>query len=378
VIPRPFGLRVHNCKEIAMSRLGLSQAVTLVILSLALFPPPAGAGAAVDVGVSAGFFHDRLAVNGEWVALDPYGSVWAPRGVPHGWRPYCVGRWAFTDAGWTWVSDEPWGWATDHYGRWAFDPVYGWVWIPDTVWGPAWVAWRWGGGFVGWAPLPPGVDVLGPGFDAVLDPFAFTFVEARFLVERHLAPHVVPAARNVTLVRTTTNVTRYERVDARVVDRGVAVGEIERSIGHPIAHLALRDVAAVGKGNRVDGRRKELAVYRPALAAAPAPSAPVAARAKKETADSMERRQAGERRRLEATEAEERARLQALHDGETRGRPAGVSDEDLQKRHEAERQEQEAHELRERQLLEARHQREREGAQPPRARAHADTEHRHR
>jgi hypothetical protein len=361
-----------------MNRPWPRRAVTLFILAFFLASRPAGAGGAVDAGVSVGIFHDRLSVSGYWVELDPYGSVWVPRGVAHGWRPYCAGRWVFTDGDWTWVSHEAWGWATYHYGRWAFDPVYGWVWIPDTVWAPAWVAWRWGGGLVGWAPLPPGVDVLAGDFDAALDPFAFTFVEARFLVERRLAPHIVPAARNVTLVRTTTNVTRYEVVDRRVVNRGVAVGEIERSIGHPVAHLALHDVPTVGKGNPVDIRRKELAVYRPALSAASTPPAPVASRAKKETEESMERRQAGERRRLEATEAEERARLRALHDEEARARPSGLSGEELQKRHEAERQEQEAHELRERQLLEARQQREREAAQPPRARAHADTEHRHR
>ena len=31
----------------------------------------------------------------------------------------------------------------------------GWCWIPGTTWGPAWVNWRWGGGYVGWAPMAP-------------------------------------------------------------------------------------------------------------------------------------------------------------------------------------------------------------------------------
>ena len=34
------------------------------------------------------------------------------------WRPYTLGRWAYTDDGWTWISDEPFGWITYHYGRW--------------------------------------------------------------------------------------------------------------------------------------------------------------------------------------------------------------------------------------------------------------------
>ncbi len=65
------------------------------------------------------------------------------------------GYWALTDYGNTWVSDYPWGWAAFHYGRWHFDKYYGWEWIPGHVWGPAWVSWRHGGGYYGWAsPYP--------------------------------------------------------------------------------------------------------------------------------------------------------------------------------------------------------------------------------
>src|SRR6185369_4273322 len=31
----------------------------------------------------------------------------------------------------------------------------GWCWVPGTEWAPSWVDWRYGEGFVGWAPLPP-------------------------------------------------------------------------------------------------------------------------------------------------------------------------------------------------------------------------------
>ena len=71
------------------------------------------------------------------------------------WRPYADGYWAYTDVGWTWVSNEDFGWATYHYGRWARLRDHGWVWVPGREWGPAWVSWRTGGDYVGWAPLPP-------------------------------------------------------------------------------------------------------------------------------------------------------------------------------------------------------------------------------
>ena len=41
----------------------------------------------------------------------------------------------------------------------------GWVWVPGYTWAPAWVSWRYGDGYAGWAPLPPdsfaGIDYFG-------------------------------------------------------------------------------------------------------------------------------------------------------------------------------------------------------------------------
>ena len=132
------------------SRFHVGAAVLAVGLSYAT---PAKAQGEVDVG----FFYDGLAPFGQWVESPQYGWAWYPTGVEVGWRPYTDGHWIFTDEfGWYWESDWEWGWAPFHYGRWTFDDAYGWVWIPGSEWGPAWVTWRTGGGFIGWAPLPPG------------------------------------------------------------------------------------------------------------------------------------------------------------------------------------------------------------------------------
>jgi hypothetical protein len=89
--------------------------------------------------------------------------VWQPEGslVGADFTPYYTGgHWTLTEFGWTWVSDFSWGWAPFHYGRWIAVSGYGWCWVPGTIWGPAWVAWRAGDGYVGWAALPPrGVSV---------------------------------------------------------------------------------------------------------------------------------------------------------------------------------------------------------------------------
>ncbi len=103
-------------------------------------------------------FTDALTPYGSWVDDPSYGRVWtpSPQIVGVDFSPYATnGHWVMTEYGWTWVSGWDWGWAPFHYGRWAMRGGFGWCWIPGTLWGPAWVSWRSGGGFVGWAPLPP-------------------------------------------------------------------------------------------------------------------------------------------------------------------------------------------------------------------------------
>ena len=108
-------------------------------------------------------FQDDLAPYGNWIDDGTYGRVWQPEGSLVGaeFTPYYTGgHWALTEFGWTWVSDFSWGWAPFHYGRWIVVSGYGWCWVPGSIWGPAWVAWRAGDGYVGWAALPPrGVSV---------------------------------------------------------------------------------------------------------------------------------------------------------------------------------------------------------------------------
>ena len=109
-------------------------------------------------GVSYQTFYDQLAPYGEWINDPQYGNVWIPNVAP-GFRPYASdGHWVMTDQGNMWVSDAPWAWAAYHYGRWTYNGYYGWIWIPGYQWAPAWVNWRSGGGYYGWAPMGPGQE----------------------------------------------------------------------------------------------------------------------------------------------------------------------------------------------------------------------------
>jgi len=142
--------------------------------------------------VSSEVFYDQLAPAGDWLYVSPYGQVWQPRGVGPDFRPYASsGHWVYTDYGWSFVSDYNWGWATFHYGRWALDPGYGWVWVPGYDWAPAWVDWRYGGGYIGWAPLAPF------GARIVIEAYypAWCFVPTRYFLERNFYHYAAPIDR---------------------------------------------------------------------------------------------------------------------------------------------------------------------------------------
>lgn len=116
--------------------------------------------------VSLETFYEELSPYGVWIDDPQYGHVWRPDVDQDDFRPYYSnGHWEMTRYGNTWVSDYDWGWAPFHYGRWHYSNRRGWLWIPDTKWGPAWVSWRSGGGYYGWAPLGPGINInirIGP------------------------------------------------------------------------------------------------------------------------------------------------------------------------------------------------------------------------
>ena len=190
-------------------------------------PPPAGS----DVG-SPDVFYDQLSPYGSWTYVAPYGRVWIPA-VGYGWRPYYYGRWVLTDWGWTFASDDPWGWAAYHYGRWNFGVGIGWYWIPDTVWGPAWVSWRYGGGFVSWCPLGPrGV------FFGFRHP-AWVAVEEQHFT-RPITSVAVPRQRTAAIVNETRPLTGAHATVARTGAFGPPVASVARATGQQI-----RPVAAV-------------------------------------------------------------------------------------------------------------------------------------
>jgi hypothetical protein len=233
--------------------------------------PQQGAPAPADPAVAGvEYFHDQLAPYGQWVERDGYGVVWVPQ-VQAGWRPYTTGHWLYTDQGWAWVADEPWGWAAFHYGRWYYDQEIGWAWVPGTVWAPAWVAWRHGGGYLGWAPLGPAVGfTFSAGLDFggfVIAPGFYTFVGERDILAPRVSTVIVSTTRNVTIVNNTTNITNYGVVNGRIVNSGVSAERIAQVTGRPVTRVTVASMA------RASGNGKP-AFYQPPVVTRAARSAP--------------------------------------------------------------------------------------------------------
>ncbi len=357
--------------------LGTAACTTTVFEPAPAAPPPAPAREPAPEPAPAGevsVFYDSRAPYGSWVVVAGYGQVWVPT-VSAWWRPYTEGRWAYTDEGWTWVGTEPWGWAAYHYGRWYWDAEYGWAWVPGTVWAPAWVAWRSGGGHLGWAPLPPSVRwEAGIGFSggdvdfaAVIAPQHWCFVDERYITAPTVREYIAPPARNITLVRVTNNITNYTVVGNRIVNNSVDVTHVERVTGRPVVRYRLVDrgspAALQGRGLQDD----EIPIVRHAVAPAtgarlaspsttPLPRATPTARV--ETLEEIRQRHALETQQLQDHYVRERTRLEQIHQADQSQPPSNLTADQVRARHLAEQQALEAQHQSQVRVLAHRHERE--------------------
>ena len=170
-------------------------------------------------------FYDELSPYGRWTRNPQYGSVWIPD-VPAGFQPYSTqGYWEVTEYGNTWVSDYDWGWAPFHYGRWSFDDYVGWFWIPDYEWGPAWVNWRSGGGYYGWAPLGPGMNF---NVSVNIPSFWWVFIPQRYISSPRWYNYCAPRNRVSHYYNQTVIINNYYENNNRTYVYGPRRDEIER------------------------------------------------------------------------------------------------------------------------------------------------------
>lgn len=152
-------------------------------------------------------FYDDLSPYGDWVEYPGQGYVWVPK-ADDDFRPYSTnGHWVWTeDYEWMWVSDYDWGWAPFHYGRWDYDDYYGWFWVPGYEWSPAWVAWRDGGDYYGWAPIRPGINInINFNFGNYNPPNDFwCFAPRRYINSPRIWDYCVDRRQNYSIINITT------------------------------------------------------------------------------------------------------------------------------------------------------------------------------
>jgi hypothetical protein len=223
-------------------------------------PPPVA-----DVSYQS--FYDQLSPYGNWISYPGYGYVWMPNAGPD-FRPYASnGNWIYTNAGWTWASNYNWGWAPFHYGRWFYENGYGWMWVPGNEWAPAWVSWRTGGDYYGWAPLGPriSVDVALSNYNPPVN--YWNFVPRRYMGNPGWHNYYVNENRNVTIINNTTIINNYSGTNRAqyAYAPGPDPNEVRRYSGNNFTPVQIRE--SNSPGERVSGNQYVL--YHPRVSSSP-------------------------------------------------------------------------------------------------------------
>ncbi len=233
-------------------------ALGFVMLSGILAPKKAEAN--INRGVSFQIFYDELAPYGDWVRDARHGYIWLPA-VEQGFHPYGTqGHWVMTEFGNTWVSYYDWGWAPFHYGRWYFDDYFqSWAWVPGYEWGPAWVNWRTGGGYYGWAPLGPGAFI---NVRINLPAFHWVFLPRHRIYHQYAYRYYAPHSYRVRIYNNTTIINNTYVYNNQTYVTGPSRQELRRVTGRNVPVYQVRNSNAPG---RTSVSRNALNVYRPEI-----------------------------------------------------------------------------------------------------------------
>lgn len=253
-------------KDSVMNKTKTFTFIVVLMTSVLMMLSPKQTNAQPFGRVSFELFYQELSPYGYWDRDVNYGDIWFPARVGRDFRPYGTnGYWAMTEYGNTWVSGYAWGWAPFHYGRWVYTSYNGWGWLPGYEWAPAWVDWRSGGGYYGWAPMGPIVNVR----VSVGMPLDFwVFIPTRRIYERRMDRYWSYGERNMYNRTTIINNNTYI-VNNNYYNGGPGRRDIERSIGHSVEMRSIRAMDSRAP-SRVDTR--SVSIYQPAGGRDGAPS----------------------------------------------------------------------------------------------------------
>lgn len=219
--------------------------------------------------VSLQSFYDELSPYGTWIQDPQYGYVWRPDVEQGDFRPYYTnGRWVMTEYGNTWVSDYDWGWAPFHYGRWVYNRYNEWVWIPDTTWGPAWVSWRSGGGYYGWAPLGPGMHI---NINFNIPDLWWVFIPQRNIYYDRFPRYY--SRRNVVIINNTTIINNTYVHNRRTYYTGPRADDIRRATRQDVRVYNVNNTGRPSRSS-INGNSVNIYTPRPGRGSSNASAAP--------------------------------------------------------------------------------------------------------
>ena len=228
-------------------------------------------------------FRESLDPFGRWIDVPGHGLCWQPTVAvrDRNWRPYhSAGRWIYSTHGWYWLSDYSWGWAAFHYGRWNRSS-YGWVWVPGYDWGPAWVSWRHGRDYIGWAPLPPHAHYdrragfrfrgsrVSVRFEWGLGYNDYTFCRPSHFYHRTPYRHYLARSRNVNIYNQTTVVNNFNTSggNATPANTSISVQAVQQASGTEVRRVQVLSnstgTRTTIRPDRLVSNGQSLAVYRP-------------------------------------------------------------------------------------------------------------------
>ena len=197
-------------------------------------------------------FRTALEPYGSFRHVDRWGEVWVPSQVARDWRPYTVGHWVYSgDYGWYWISDQeeaPWGWVVFHYGRWVWIDDIGWAWVPGNEWGPAWVDWRRGDRYVGWAPLAPEEIVV----EVRDDPHYWIFVQPHDFLATRIATVIAQPQPVILRETVVVNETVVVRDRGFAVNPGIEPAYLAAEIGRAVPEYQVRPRVLAGTAHIQD------------------------------------------------------------------------------------------------------------------------------
>jgi hypothetical protein len=161
----------------------MRRVLLIVLLLTCATPPPPPPPPKID-------YYEELRRHGEWILVSPYGKLWHPnlREVGKDFVPYLTGgQWERTPRGWSFEARWPWSEHVFHHGRWLWTQDFDWLWSLDEREGLAYVDWRAGSEWIGWAPQPPQAPRAG----APLPEQKWVYVKAKHFAQDEVAKYVV-------------------------------------------------------------------------------------------------------------------------------------------------------------------------------------------